>query len=124
MDPQLIERRKRRGGALALAALAGLALLLVWTASGGIHDPAALAQERATSTSTFTPGPPFTSPRSTPTFTATPLPAPIPHPIEFITNPTEAYVLSQRYFRNRGRARSRCIRAPIGWRGSPTYARA
>ncbi len=93
----------RGGGALALAALAALALLLAWTASGGVPDPSALAQEGATSTSTSTPGPPFTSPRSTPTFTATPRPAPIPHPIEFITNPTEAYVLSQRYFRNRGR---------------------
>ena len=86
-----------------MAALAALALLLAWTASGGPPDPSALAQEGATSTSTITPLPPFTSPRSTPTFTATPRPAPIPHPIEFITNPTESYVLSQRYFRNRGR---------------------
>ncbi len=104
MDQQSIERRKRRGGgALALAALAGLALLLAWTASGGAPDPAALAQEGATSTSTSTPRPPFTSPRGTPTFTATPRTAPVPRPIEFITDPREVYALSQRYrFLNRG----------------------
>jgi hypothetical protein len=72
-------------------------LLLAWTASGGAPDPMALAQEGATSTSTSTPRPPFTSPRSTPTFTATAPPRPTPQPIRFITNPTEAYALGQRY---------------------------
>ena len=61
MDQSSIERRKRRG-ALALAALAGLALLLAWSASGGAPDPMALAQEGATRTSTFILGPPPTSP--------------------------------------------------------------
>jgi hypothetical protein len=56
----------------------------------------ALAQEGATSTST--PGPPFTSPRGTPTFTRTPPPRPTPQPIRYITNPTEAYALGQRYY--------------------------
>ena len=46
MDQPSIERRKRRG-ALALAALAGLALLLAWTASGGAPDR--MAQEGAIS---------------------------------------------------------------------------
>jgi hypothetical protein len=80
-----------------LAALAGLALLLAWPASGGRPDPMALAQEGATSTSTWTPRPPFTSPLSTPAFTATPHPTPVPRPIEFITDPREVYALSQRY---------------------------
>ncbi len=88
--------KTRGGAALALAALAGLALLLAWTASGGAPNPAALAQEGATRTST--PTPPFTSPRSTPTFTRTPPPRPTPQPIRFITNPTEAYALGQRYY--------------------------
>jgi len=79
-------------------ALAVVALLLAWSAFGGAPDPAALAQEGATSTSTFTPGPPFTSPRGTPTFTATPPPRPTPQPLKYITNPTEAYVLGQRYY--------------------------
>jgi hypothetical protein len=95
MDQSSIERRKRRG-ALALAALAGLALLLTWSASGGAPDPMALAQEGATRTST--PMPPFTSPRGTPTFTMTPPPRPTPQPLRYITNPTEAYVLGQRYY--------------------------
>jgi hypothetical protein len=78
MDQSSIERRKRRG-TLALAALAGLALLLAWSASGGAPDPMALAQEGATRTST--PMPPFTSPRGTPTFTMTPPPRPTPQPL-------------------------------------------
>jgi hypothetical protein len=56
-----------------------------------------LAQEGATSTSTWTPRPPFTSPLGTPAFTATPHPTPVPRPIEFITDPREVYALSQRY---------------------------
>ncbi len=35
MDQPSIKQRKRRGTALASAALAGLALLLAWTTSGG-----------------------------------------------------------------------------------------
>ncbi|MEI2688762.1 MAG: hypothetical protein V9H69_03245 [Anaerolineae bacterium] len=101
----------RGGAALALAALAGLALLLAWTASGGAPDLMALAQEGATSTST--PRPPFTSPRGTPTFTATAPPRPTPQPIRFITNPTEAYVLGQRYHHRRT-AKGRRRRNPIG----------
>jgi hypothetical protein len=92
------DARDAGGAALALAALAGLALLLAWTAEGGAPDPAALAQEGATSTSTSTPRPPFTSPRGTPTFTRTPPPRPTPQPIKYITNPTEAYALGQRYY--------------------------
>jgi hypothetical protein len=97
MDQSSIERRRRRGTALALAALAGLALLLAWSASGSRPDPMALAQEGATSTSTWTPRPPFTSPLSTPVLTATAPPRPTPQPLRYITNPTEAYVLGQRY---------------------------
>lgn len=101
MDQQGIEQCKKRGGgaaALALAALAGLALLLAWIAWGGALDPTALAQEEATRTPTFTPGSSFTSPRSTPTFTRTPSSRPTPQPMKYITNPTEAYVLGQRYY--------------------------
>ncbi len=54
MDQPSIKQRKRRG-ALALAALAGLALLLAWSASGGVPDLMALAQGGATRTSTFIP---------------------------------------------------------------------
>lgn len=110
MDRQLIERRKRRrgGAALALAALAGLALLLAWTASGGAPDPMALAQEGATSTSTSAPRPP--SPHHTAHQRLRRLRRPTPQPIRFITNPTEAYVLGQRYYqgeRPKGAAKAR-----------------
>lgn len=100
MNPQTTEARKRRGGALALAAVAGLALLLAWTAADSAPNPMALAQEALPRTSTATQLPPFTSPRSTPTFTRTPPPRPAPQPIKYITNPTEAYVLGQRYHRS------------------------
>ena len=80
-----------------LVALIGLALLLFGPAAGGVPDPMALAQEDVSRTATATQQSPFTSPRGTPTFTRTPRAEPVPHPIEFITNPTEAYVLSQRY---------------------------
>ncbi|HNS03780.1 MAG TPA: hypothetical protein PKM78_15520 [Anaerolineae bacterium] len=95
--------RHDRQGAAVLLLLVAFSLMLAFLLVSDAPDPTALAQEGASNTPTFTPLPPVTSPRSTPTFTATPRPAPVPHPIEFITNPTEAYVLSQRYFRNRGR---------------------
>lgn len=87
-----------RIGAAILLLLVVFSLLLALLLVRGAPDPTALAQEGATTTSTFTPGPPFTSPRSTPTFTRTPPPRPAPLPIKYITNPTEAYVLGQRYY--------------------------
>lgn len=101
MNQQVIESRKRRGGgALALAALACLGLLLAWTAVGSTPDPMALAQEALPGTATATQLPPFISPRTTPTFTRTPPSRPAPQSIKYITNPTEAYVLGQRYHRD------------------------
>ena len=87
--------RHDRQGAAVLLLLVAFSLVLALLLVSDAPDPAALAQEGATSTST--PRPPFTSPRGTPTFTATAPPRPTPQPIRFITNPTEAYVLGQRY---------------------------
>lgn len=67
--------------------------------SDGADQPA-LAQMHPTNMLTRTDTPPFISPRSTPILTQTPLPRPAPQPMGFITNPTEAYVLGQRYGRN------------------------
>ncbi len=84
-----------------LLLLVAFSLMLAFLLVSDAPDPTALAQEGATSTST--PGPPFTSPRGTPTSTATPRPAPVPRSIEFITDPREVYALSQRYrFLHRG----------------------
>ncbi len=71
MDHHLPDRK----GAAILLLLVAFSLLLGFLLVSDGADPMVLAQEGATSTSTFTPGPPFTSPRSTPTFTANSAPS-------------------------------------------------
>jgi hypothetical protein len=90
-----------RGGAAVLALLAAFSLLLAVSLIGGAPDPLALAQVRATDTSTI--APPHVSPLNGPT--NTPPPRPVAYPIEFITNATEAFVLSHRYSPVRGAGR-------------------
>lgn len=94
MDHHLPDRK----GAAVLLLLVAFSLLLAFLLVSDAPDPTALAQEGASNTPTFTPLPPFTSPRGTPTFTRTPPPRPTPQPVRYITNPTEAYVLGQRYY--------------------------
>ncbi len=90
-----------RGGAAVLALMAAFSLLLALSLIGGAPDPLALAQVRATDTSAVVP--PLVSPLNGPT--NTPPPRPVARPIEFITNATEAYVLSHRYSPVRGAGR-------------------
>lgn len=83
--------------AVILLVLAVFALLLTWLLVGNTPEPLALAQVPQTDTPFATTLPPFVSPRSTPIASRTPQPRPLPRPIEFITNPTEAFVLNKRY---------------------------
>lgn len=86
--------------AAVLLVLVALSLLLAFLLVSDGADQPALAQMHPTNMLTRTDTPPFISPRSTPILTQTPLPRPAPQPMGFITNPTEAYVLGQRYGRN------------------------
>ncbi|MBE2233980.1 MAG: hypothetical protein IAE85_10840 [Anaerolinea sp.] len=82
-----------REGVAVLVVLAAFSLLMALSLIGGAPDPLALAQVHATDTPTV--GSPLVSPLNGPT--NTPPPRPVARPIEFITNATEAYVLSHRY---------------------------